>query len=114
MYPSETLFKEFNVLDVRQLFILHILTYLRHHPDITQKRRHQYLTRTKDTHLLPPKRLKTLGQRHATYISVKIYNLLPDLLKNVTNDKTFHRQLTDWLIHTGINHTATLLKTALH
>lgn len=81
-YPSDSLFAEARVLDVRQIFMYNILIYLYKDKKNLQKIDHMYETRhkTKDNVQFTTTK-KSIGQRCYAYLSRRIFNSLPDMYK---------------------------------
>ena len=54
---------------------------------------------------------KTLvfGQKHATYLAPKIYNIIPILIKQIKNFTHFKKELKKWLFNIGIRETETIV-----
>ena len=103
-YPSNQLFTELRLLDVRQLYILTALTHF--HKDMTkhQTRSHTYMTRQRQANtLLLPKQHTTFGQRHYLFHGPKRYNIVNNEMPGIetTKDKTYRRLVTNWLIECG-------------
>ena len=106
-YPSKLLFKEYEVLSIRQIFINKILLYIHKHPEHTITVAHRHHTRTRNTNLSLPRMATALGQRHAMYLATKIYNIIPLHLKSIQNYKT---EMKKWLIERDIDTAETLIK----
>lgn len=102
LYPSELLYRECEVLNIRQTFIYKAVIHLHTNPNIHQRRLHTHSTRIRDTQLLLPKVNKTFTQRQANYAATKVYNQLPAEIKQHTRFR-FKKELQIWLINRGIN-----------
>lgn len=109
-YPSEQLFSEYKVLDVRQMYIQSALLYQHKHPHISQHITHTHNTRIRETHLQIPKLHKTLTQRHIIYTAPKLFNLLPLELKLITHIRKYRREIYKWLVRLGITQTTHIFK----
>lgn len=98
-YSTEMLYKEFNVMNITELYALEILKYYyknKHHfnsPD------HIHNTRFKtQLHAMIPKKNKTIGTRNFTFLSYKIYNCLPPELKMINfSYKIFISKVKKWI-----------------
>ncbi|KAJ8980864.1 hypothetical protein NQ317_008923 [Molorchus minor] len=80
-YPSEELYKEAKILDLRQLYARSLL--LRQYklkPNINMYPNYNYDTRNKET-MKFPKTAKTVGQRCHTFLGPVLYNALPPEIK---------------------------------
>lgn len=95
-FPSQRLFEESGVPDVRQLYASKILSnvILGRIPITTLN--HGYTTRGRYTYP-PPMCNKSIGQRSFAYLAPKIFNIIPDHLKNTSNIKKFKRLLKTWM-----------------
>lgn len=80
-FPSEVLFKEIEVLSLRQLYVERVLNYFYNHPQLKHSIDHSYQTRNCNVNVKTPKMNKTFGQKHAVYLSCKLFNKLPNDIK---------------------------------
>lgn len=100
-YPSDSLFEEFRVLDVRQLYMRKIILH-------TQKQRHRYISvdhyhntrHAKKNPIVPPTTSSSLAQRQFSYLGPKLLNLIPDTWKS-EKDNILRRLVNDWLLALG-------------
>lgn len=100
-YPSDVLFDEIRVLDVRQLYIKKIILH-------TQKQRHHYhsIDHYHDTRhsrrnpVVPPTTMTSFAQRQFYYLGPKLFNLLPDLWKSKSTS-ILRKLVNDWLLDLG-------------
>jgi hypothetical protein len=113
-HPSQTLFTDYNVLTLRQLYLHKIVTYLHTHPQIQQHTAHSHDTRTRHTRLQVPRKKKTHSQRHMSYLAPRTYNTLPSDIRQTTNTRTFKQKLRQYLIDLGIEHTELMTTNLLH
>lgn len=92
-----TAFKDLKILTVASLFLSEVICYA-----ITQKltrmrESHNYNTRNKINFSLPQHHL-TVYEKQASYTGPKYYNILPDNLKEIWEERNFKRKLQDWLL----------------
>lgn len=81
-YPSNSLFIEARILDIRQIYMYNIIIYLYKDKKNLKKIVHTYDTRNKKkeyAQLTISK--KSVGQRCYTYLSCRIFNFLPEMYK---------------------------------
>ena len=92
-------FKQHNLLTIPSLFIFQTLL-------LTRKRKnvfpllgdcHSYETRNKNKFAVAQHRLK-LSENSCAYIGVKLYNSLPDEIKQIKTHATFRKKLKQFLI----------------
>ena len=97
-YPSETLFKMHNILNIKQLYYKATIISIRKKTIETNNIAHTYGTRSKNNNNVEIKRVShTLAQRESTFIGTKIYNLLPLEVKHFNINK-FKKFVNTWLI----------------
>lgn len=98
-FPSQLLFSELKVLDIRQLFAKSTLLHLQKHKFQVQKVEHKKNTRSQNLdNLFRPRSRKAIGQKTFTYIGPRIYNLLPENVKDLRNIHSFKRQIVSWIL----------------
>lgn len=90
-YPSDLLFIESKVLDIRQLFYCTIIMKFHQTKDRTAIHLHQYNTRNKNTYIVPQV-TKTISQRAYAYLAPKLYNSIPDNIKNIASLSLFKKK----------------------
>lgn len=86
-YPSDLLFAESKILDIRQLYFCSIVTYIYKGKTVLQYIDHSYSTRNKtnlQVKTAPSER--TIGQRSHTYLCSRVYNFLPEQQKKQINE----------------------------
>lgn len=96
-YPSENLFSETRLFDIRQLFCLSLLVRQHQHKSELIQIQHDHNTRQRSNVSVLPKIHKSLSQRCFTYLGVKIYNLLPIIFKNINNINLFRKKVKVWI-----------------
>jgi hypothetical protein len=102
--PCRQLFKELNILTIVSLYILEVTSYLtRHHQFIELNSNVQaYNTRRKrDIHIQSYK--TDLYKRSVINMGSKLYNKLPDYIKETESYKTFRKQLKSFLLQQAFN-----------
>lgn len=85
IYSSNALYKELNILDIRQLFYLKIAIKTHSEKENLKPIEHCYGTRSKEKHVVVPLKATTKGQHSYDYLAPKIYNSIPENIKNVQN-----------------------------
>lgn len=100
-YPSDQLFKESGLMDVRQLFCLNILlkTFQKKYL-IPEPVSHTYSTRNKDNYM-NPRSIKTVGQRNFNYLASRLYNILPNSVKSINVYNSFKFRVKLWIHEMG-------------
>lgn len=98
-YPTDMLFREAGVLDVRQLFGLAMCLQIYKNKSLLHFNTHEYNTRSKTSRL--PKNIKcckTIGQRCHTYLRTKMYTSLPSNIKQINSFHSFKKLLKKWIL----------------
>jgi hypothetical protein len=99
--PSEPLFKKYNVMDIRQLYIKRIMGRLYGSPHASP------VLGERDTRSLAnglrhvPRMRTALGQRTAEYLAPRMYNRLPIEVRACERVREFAKRLDEWLMTTG-------------
>lgn len=99
-YPSDDLFKEAMVLDIRQLYSLNVLLRQPRH-DYISFLDHHYSTRNKFNICRKAKCRKAIGQRSYIYQGQKLYDVLPPSIKEIANSYSYKRKVKQWLFDTS-------------
>ena len=77
-YPSNSLYDELKVLDIRQLFTKTVLIFLINNKKYLNELIHKYETRAiTAAHLTLPRTHQTVGQRSITFIVLRLCNNIP-------------------------------------
>jgi len=104
-YPSEALFNDFTVLDIRQLFVRALLIYMFKHSDsVFDNVNHAYPTRNAlAVGIQTPRLVKTYSVTNCHYILHILYRNLPETLKKTDNCSigTYKKRIQAWLLQTG-------------
>ena len=110
-YPSEQLFHDFSVPDVRQTFAKAIILYYHKHTELHQHRTHTIKTRsiTNRNHKVP-KTNSTHAQRHLLYLAPSLFNKIKDVPGINAQGKLINKKrLTHWLVTQGRQQTERLI-----
>lgn len=81
LYPTEQLFIDSQLLDLRQLYFVTVNIAQHKNKSILNSFTHAYQTRQRSTFHIPPRIHKTIGQRSFRFLGPKLYNSLPQDLK---------------------------------
>lgn len=106
-YCSDLLYKESDLLDIRQLYLTKSLLFQHKKRNELQRIQHRYETRHKLTNITQTiKTKKSHTQRSFMYIAPRIYRMLPNEIKTSNVDKHFKKELIKWLKSTprGVLH----------
>ena len=99
LFPSDNLFKESGILDLRQLFFKQLALIQFKKKNSVNFVNHKYSTRYKDNTMVVPNVIKTIGQRSHSYLAPKIFNAIPkELTITINSFSLFKRRLTDWIM----------------
>lgn len=96
-FPTEALYNESQIKDIRQIYFQKILLFVHLGKIKLSTHEHCYNTRRNDS-IFHPRSNKTIGQRTARYLAPRIYSLLPLEIKNIKQHSTFKRELKKWII----------------
>jgi hypothetical protein len=104
-YPSELIFDEFQVLDIRQLFIRTTLKYTyanRHSMSVIDDSRYNTRYRNNNNFSMPRSNSVT-GRNSVHYISYMLLRNVPDNITNpgLCSAAKYGKLVTNWLISTG-------------
>lgn len=98
-YPSNLLFKHCNFLSVRNLYYKDATMQSIKYGALADNDVIIYHTRYKENqNLILPRLNRAIGQRSFLYLGQKMYNLLPQHLKNIIHNKKFKKIMSEWLI----------------
>ena len=101
-YSSVLLFEEFQVLQIKQIFVKQILVFFQKHPQNWRKSQQALATRAAvSTNYLIPLVKTTFAQRQMYFMAPKIFNSIDDKLKKITNIDRFKFKINRWLIEFG-------------
>lgn len=97
LFPTELLYQEIGVNDIRQLFFLN--TLIRQHLNKRELRsiNHDYNTRYKINSNYLPASHKNLLQRSYGYLGPKFYNIIPPDLKSINSKSLFKNKIKKWM-----------------
>lgn len=99
-YSSEALFAEISVMDVRQLFVRVVLTYIfKNSGNMFEYVNHQYPTRNSSFAIKIPKLIKTFSTTNSYYVSHIIFSNIPIHLKDMFSCSlsTYKLRIKAWL-----------------
>lgn len=97
-YPSDDLYRATQVNDMRQLFFKHIAIYSYKNKHIFNQIDHAYHTRIKNKEQVRTIfSYKTIGQRNFFFLAGRIYNMLPDDIKQSQTKQIFKKRLKNYL-----------------
>lgn len=102
-YPSDNLFAESKLFDIRQLYALSLLKYSFSHPEYISFADHDYHTRYKELICNKNKYMKTIGQKCFIHILQKLNDNLPAEIKQLKDLKVKHSYINRvkiWLSET--------------
>lgn len=100
-FNSNELYNEANILDIRQLFCKIVLQKLYKSPGIINAslENNIYFTRSKENKIIDyPIVKKTQGKRSYSYLSIKIYNILPKSIKEEKSYTKYLKYIKNWLL----------------
>lgn len=95
-YPTETLFNETGIFDIRQLFCIYVLTS-QYKLKKVDHNIHTYLIRNKSVYSSAPKVDKTVTQRSFYYLGPLLYRKLPIDIQNLNSLVHFKNKVKKWL-----------------
>ncbi|CAH1099726.1 unnamed protein product [Psylliodes chrysocephalus] len=99
-YPSNLLYSEGKILDLRQLYFYCSVQKYKFTTKEPNLLFHYYNTRNRNLHHLPQVG-KSLTQRSFAYLAPKMYNQLPESIKNLIHKSTFKIQIKNLLFNTS-------------
>ena len=103
-YSTQSLFDEFKVLDVRQLFVRTILTYIYNHAGLLfENVTHEHATRNATAlGIRTPRLSRTFLVTNVYYITHVIYRNIPDYLRDYDCSTTVYKiRIKQWLHDIG-------------
>lgn len=98
-YPSDILFNDFKVLDIRQLYIRTVLKYYHRKDKMTSSNPEENGRKTRQTFRQTERRMNTTyGQRHYVFTASRLYNKLAiDLQPTNVSYAQFGKMVSSWL-----------------
>lgn len=96
-YPSDDLYKESKILDIRQLFFQNLILYQYKNLNTKDIIAHNHDTRHREKSIAVPKMSKTVGQRCHIYLAPKMYNEVPMSLRNINSFQLFKKKCKKWI-----------------
>lgn len=102
LYPSDLLYTESQLFDIRQLFCYKMLCLQYKTKNNLKDIEHNYNTRYKcHAEIQVEKSEKTVGQRSYNYLAPRIYSTLPKDIKHSWNNTIFKKKVKNWLQNTS-------------
>lgn len=96
-YPSDLLYTETHILDIRQLFCYTVLCRQYQHKNHIDLVDHRYGTRQRGVLCRTAMCRKKIGQRNHLYIGQKLFNVLPQDIRESTSLSIYKRRVKDWM-----------------
>ncbi|CAH1998295.1 unnamed protein product [Acanthoscelides obtectus] len=97
LYPTEKLYADVRIYDIRQLYFLHSITHYHKFVNTDQKIKHNHYTRYKIRGIVVPQPHKSIMQLSYLYLAPKFYEIIPKDLKDLRFGNCFKRNLKKWL-----------------
>ena len=91
--PSNDLFREAQILDLRQLYFLIVVARQYTYQNELEPVGHIYETRYKQYAVKTKTTIKSIGQKCHTYLAPRFYNYLPLYVRNSVSYKIFKRRV---------------------
>lgn len=98
-YPSNDLYREANIFDLRQLFCQNMLIHQYKNKADLKNIEHDYNTRHKEQAIQVPRTDKTIGQRCYYYIGPRIYNEVPIEIKRINSISLYKTKIKHWIMN---------------
>ena len=97
-FPSNELYQQSQMLDIRGYFCLMILTNQHKNRAQLCHLDHRYETRNKENTTKTPATTKTMTQRSYYFLGPHIYNKIPNTLKAINSNKLFKKRIKTWIL----------------
>lgn len=97
MFPSDQLYEESGMFDIRQLFFKHLAIRQYKEKDNLVFAEHEHFTRQGHNQVVVPRACKTVGQRCHSYLAPRVYNAIPEEIKQVNTCYLFKKKLGKWI-----------------
>jgi len=98
-YPTELLYIDANVLDLRGLYILKCLKFAYKNPSLKPPISHRLATRSRSQNAVDvPRASRAKNQRFITYLAPLFFNHLPYELRQINNFSLFVRRVSEFLL----------------
>jgi len=95
--PSKEIFKSFKVLSITKLYSKNVLLHFKKN-NKSLNDQHAYTTRSKTLNLHNIPRINTsFGQKNHHFHATKLFNALPNAIKNTTERNNFKNHVKAWL-----------------
>lgn len=99
LHSTNTLYAESKLFDIRNIYSYNCLLWIHNNEDyiLTEN---AYNTRAMvNQHIVVPLFKKVHLQRFVFYLAPKLYNILPQMLKNITNRNKYKKELKSYLLN---------------
>lgn len=96
-YPSDSLFLEAHVFDIRQLYYFSVTMKYRCGEKSSSLPVHSYETRGRKLFILPRVQ-KCVGQRSFSYTAPRLYNFIPQEIQHITGLSRFRSRLREFIM----------------
>lgn len=96
-YSSDLLFREANVMDIRQLYYYNVSVRCQIQQHTLPIRYHTYRTRQRNEYKIPFMS-KTIGQRSFVFLAPKLYNTIPEDIKTIPTIRAFKGKLKRFIL----------------
>lgn len=97
-YPSDMLFSESKIMDIRQLFFYRLIIKQNANKSSLLQINHQYDTRKHNQIFMLPFMKKTIGQRSYNFLASKCFSILPKQLVYERNINVFKKLLKKFIV----------------
>jgi hypothetical protein len=102
-YPTEYLYDKINILSIRKLYTKFATKFVHRNKALLHvlnpQSKNQITTRSKTAHLLEVQRVKkNITQRHIMFLGPKLYNAIPQNIRDQKSSKTFSFYQKQWLL----------------
>lgn len=101
IFPSDQLYNITGIFDLRQLYVHKLLLNLHKQKISIDYVNHMYDTRAQNRNVSMPRSEKSIGQRYCKYYIAKIYNILPENIKEKIRHGSFKSLIKIWIRQTG-------------
>lgn len=102
-FPSEQLFREAKIFDIRQLYFLNLLMLINKQKISLQSVSHEKSTRFQKNCMVVPMSRKQIGHKSINFLAPRFYNVLPKELKDIIFEKKFRNKTKQWMLQNNRN-----------
>lgn len=100
-FSSDELFLETKLFDIRQLYCKVLMQHIFKNPNLINSNNPEkmYSTRSKENKIVDyPIVRKTHGKQSHTFLAIKVYNILPKIIKEEKPYRKYSRCIKEWLL----------------